>query len=253
MKKNYIVILAIISIILILGGGFLFWRSRRAQELPPTLEPEGVLIETTLEERPYITLTPSSDGHWLTIEVSRIREAENLENRVWGRMVGELVKRVSEPKSVLILGLGGGTEAKLLAERFPEILIDGVELDPVIVEVGKRFFDLDKIPNLQVITADAVEVVKTPKNHPLRASQYSIVIVDTYIGDNTPPALEEPGMITGIKKLLSPEGVAVFNRLSKLVTHEFRAKLKDIFGNVEEVGVTYGWGLPPGNTLFFCS
>lgn len=78
MKKNYIVILAIIGIILVLGGGFLFWRSRRAKELP-TLEPEGVLIETTLEERPYITLTPSSDGHWLTINVTRIQDADSLE------------------------------------------------------------------------------------------------------------------------------------------------------------------------------
>lgn len=79
MKKNYIVILALIGVFLILGGGFLIWRSQRAQELPLTLEPEGVLIETILEERPYITLTPSSDGHWLTIGVSRIKEAESLE------------------------------------------------------------------------------------------------------------------------------------------------------------------------------
>jgi len=78
MKKNYIVILVIIGIVLILGGGFLFWRSRRTKELP-TLEPEGVLIETTLEERPYITLTPSSDGHWLTINVTRIQDADSLE------------------------------------------------------------------------------------------------------------------------------------------------------------------------------
>lgn len=79
MKKNYIFILVIIGIILILGGGFIFWRSWRVKELPPASEPEGVLIETTLEERPYIILTPSSDGHWLTIEVSRIREADSLE------------------------------------------------------------------------------------------------------------------------------------------------------------------------------
>jgi len=79
MKKNYIVILAVVGIILILGGGFLFWHSRSAKEPSPTLEPEGVLIETTLEERPYITLTPSSDGHWLTIEVTRIQDADSLE------------------------------------------------------------------------------------------------------------------------------------------------------------------------------
>lgn len=79
MKKNYIIILAVVGIILILGGGFLFWRSRSAKEPLPTLEPEGVLVETALEERPYITLTPSSDGHWLTVDVSRIQDAESLE------------------------------------------------------------------------------------------------------------------------------------------------------------------------------
>lgn len=79
MKKNYIVILALIGVFLILGGGFLIWRSQRAKRLSPTLEPEGVLIETTLEERPYIILTPSSDGHWLTIDVTRIQDAESLE------------------------------------------------------------------------------------------------------------------------------------------------------------------------------
>lgn len=79
MKKNYLIIIVVFGIALILGGGFLFWRSRGAEEPAPTSEPEGVLVETTLEERPYITLTPSSDGHWLTIEVSRIKEADSLE------------------------------------------------------------------------------------------------------------------------------------------------------------------------------
>lgn len=79
MKRNYRLILIIIGIILLLGGVFLFWHNQKTEELAPTPEPEGVLIETTLEERPYITLTPSSDGHWLTIEVSRIREADSLE------------------------------------------------------------------------------------------------------------------------------------------------------------------------------
>jgi len=241
----------------------------------------------------YSTTSPYSDtievwqqGKERTLMVEKYLQsvnldAYNLESRYWGRVVSGLAGRLSDPKAILILGLGGGTIAHLLARRFPGIVIDGVEFDPVIVEVGKQFFDLDKIPNLQVITADAVEVVRTPKTYPLRASQYSMVIVDIFVGSNAPLALEEPEVIVGIKKLLSsasekarseatphssarekarseatphsPGGAAVFNRLSKLATQEFRAKLEDIFGNVEEVGVTYGWGLPPGNILYFCS
>lgn len=213
----------------------------------------------------YSTTSPYSDtievwqqGKERTLMVEKYLQsvnldAYNLESRYWGRIVSGLAERLFDPKATLILGLGGGTTAHLLARRFPEIVIDGVELDPVIVEVGRRFFDLDKISNLQTITADAAEVVRTPRNYPLRASQYSTAIIDVYVGDSTPLTLEESEAIVGIKRLLSPGGVAVFNRLSKLATREFRAKLEEIFDKVEEVRVTYGWGLPPGNILFFCS
>ncbi|NIO21708.1 MAG: hypothetical protein GTN76_13505, partial [Candidatus Aenigmarchaeota archaeon] len=77
--KRYLPIIIVVLVILLIVGGFWFWRSRRASQEESGLEPEGVLIETTLEERPYITLTPSSDGHWLTIDVTRIQDAESLE------------------------------------------------------------------------------------------------------------------------------------------------------------------------------
>lgn len=79
MKRNLAIILIIAIVILLLVGGVLILRSRKAKEPSVTKKPEGVLIETSLEERPYINLTPSSDGHWLTIEVSRIKETESLE------------------------------------------------------------------------------------------------------------------------------------------------------------------------------
>jgi len=79
MKKYLPVILIVVAILLLIVGGFFLWRSRRSSQKGPDLEPEGVLIETTLDERPYITLTPSSDGHWLTIDVSRIKDADSLE------------------------------------------------------------------------------------------------------------------------------------------------------------------------------
>lgn len=79
MKKYLPIIIIVVVVLLLIGGAFLFWQGRRATKTEPGLEPEGVLIETTLEERPYITLTPSSDGHWLTIDVSRIKDADSLE------------------------------------------------------------------------------------------------------------------------------------------------------------------------------
>lgn len=79
MKKYLPVILGAVGVLVLLGGGFFFFRGRKAEEPEPIKKPEGVLIETSLEERPYITLSPSSDGHWLTVDVSRIQDADSLE------------------------------------------------------------------------------------------------------------------------------------------------------------------------------
>lgn len=79
MKKYLPVVLIVIVILLLVISGFWFWRTRQASQTETGLEPEGVLIETTLTERPFITLTPSSDGHWLTIDVTRIQNADSLE------------------------------------------------------------------------------------------------------------------------------------------------------------------------------
>lgn len=78
MKKNQLLIVGVLIVIVFLGG-FLWWRGRRTQPVSPTPEPEGRLIETPFEERPYIALTPSQDGHWLTLNIKRIRHGETLE------------------------------------------------------------------------------------------------------------------------------------------------------------------------------
>jgi hypothetical protein len=78
MKKYLLILSIVIVLFLLIGGGFFLWRRHQASQTGG-LETEGVLIETILADRPFISLTPSSDGHWLTIDVSRIKEADSLE------------------------------------------------------------------------------------------------------------------------------------------------------------------------------
>lgn len=180
-------------------------------------------------------------------------DAYDLENRFWGKIVGETAKRMSDLKTVLMLGVGGVTVAHLLAQGFPGVLIDGVEIDPVIVEVGKRFFELDKIPNLKIIVADAADVCRNPEHYDLSASRYTLIVFDLYFGDEAPQGVWEKETLLGVSKLLAPKGMAVFNVVVRANLEELRAKLRRVFNDIEEVGVQYGWGLPPGNILFFCS
>lgn len=80
MKKNLTIALIVLLVLGLIGGGvFFIFKNKKPTEEVTTSEPEGVLIETTLDERPYVTLTPRSDGRELTLEISRIKNAQTIE------------------------------------------------------------------------------------------------------------------------------------------------------------------------------
>src|SRR5205807_1942102 len=59
----------------------------------------------------------------------------------------------AQPGRIALIGLAGGTIARQFTSIDGPVAIDGVELDPKIVEVGRRFFAMNE-PNLNVIVAD---------------------------------------------------------------------------------------------------
>lgn len=79
MKKNLLIIVGVLIVTILLGGFFWSRRKEVKPEVGPIPTPEGRLIETPLEERPYVTLTPSKDGHWLTLSIEGIKDGKTLE------------------------------------------------------------------------------------------------------------------------------------------------------------------------------
>src|SRR3989442_12876354 len=55
---------------------------------------------------------------------------------------------VPEPKRGLILGHGGGSLAKCLAHRWPELELDGVEFDPAVVRMGEEYSPISRLPSI---------------------------------------------------------------------------------------------------------
>lgn len=80
MKKSLAIVGVVILMFLLGIGGVWVFRGKGQTTGPtPTPTPEGVLIETALEERPYVTLTPRADGKEFTLEIARIKNAETIE------------------------------------------------------------------------------------------------------------------------------------------------------------------------------
>src|SRR5262249_4826876 len=82
---------------------------------------------------------------------------------------------VSHPvRKVLVLGNAGGSTARALAALYPGVAIDGVELDPKVTDVARRFMGLGRIHGLNVITADARAYLRSTHR------RYDLIAIDTY-------------------------------------------------------------------------
>jgi len=121
------------------------------------------------------------------------------------------LKRISDNQfpisNVLILGLGGGTVARLVAKQWPQAQIVGVELDPAMITLGKKYFDLDRLSQLKIIQADAFEWVKNQKD------KFDLILVDMYLGELLPEKSEQEEFLQDLRSLLTKPGKVIFNRL----------------------------------------
>ncbi len=86
----------------------------------------------------------------------------------------------SQIKRMAIVGLAAGTTARQATAIYGTIPIDGFELDPRIIEVGKRFFD-ENLPNLKILLGDGRwNLEQSPYT-------YDLIAVDAYRPPYIPP------------------------------------------------------------------
>ncbi len=131
---------------------------------------------------------------------------DNLEVKVWSRLIEPPFELPKNPK-VLMLGLGGGTTAHLLSANLRPSLIRAVEIDPQIIYIAQNYFDLGKIPNLEVVNADAFKYLET------LGEKFDYVIVDLYAGKYFPGQGSEAKFYKNIQKILVAGGGGVVNRI----------------------------------------
>jgi spermidine synthase len=91
-------------------------------------------------------------------------------------------RRPQDVQRIAIVGLAAGTTARQAAAVFPNVTIDGIEIDPKIVDVGRRYFDMN-LPNLNVIIQDGRWGLASS------TEKYDMICVDAYRPPYIPPHL----------------------------------------------------------------
>ena len=106
---------------------------------------------------------------------------------------------------IAIVGLAAGTTARQATLVFGEdVQIDGFEIDPKIVEVGRTYFDMNE-PNLNVIVQDGRWGLAHSTN------QYQIISVDAYRPPYIPWHLTTQEFFQVVNDHLTDDGVMVIN------------------------------------------
>ncbi|MDY0340488.1 MAG: fused MFS/spermidine synthase [Coriobacteriia bacterium] len=111
-------------------------------------------------------------------------------------------------KRVLVLGLGGGAITKRFWRDYPGVTIDSVEIDPVVVDVARKYFWLPEDERSRVFVEDARRYVQTTHE------TYDIVIVDAYHSDSLPFHLTTQEFLREVKTVMAPDGVLAYNVIS---------------------------------------
>jgi spermidine synthase len=108
------------------------------------------------------------------------------------------------PQSALIIGLGGGIIANQIYYFYPEIYVDGVEIDPKVIEIARTYFALTD--TVKVFNQDARIFVN------LRKRKYDIAIIDAYTQQiYIPFHLTTIEFFSQVKRRLSGNGILAMN------------------------------------------
>jgi predicted membrane-bound spermidine synthase len=112
-----------------------------------------------------------------------------------------------------IIGLAAGTIAHQFTSVYGQVPIDGVEIDPAIVDVGRKYFAMNE-PNLHVHVQDGRTYIETTQ------AQYDVVAIDAFQQPYIPFQLTTREFFTTVRSHLSSTGVVALNTAH--TTHDYR-------------------------------
>ena len=113
-------------------------------------------------------------------------------------------------RRVLYVGLGAGSSEKRLWRDFPRMQITVVELDPVVVDVARRWFALPDSPRLRVEVGDGRRFLADHRD------RWDVVVVDAFFADAIPAHLVTGEFLRLLRSRLAPGGVVVTNVIGAL-------------------------------------
>jgi spermidine synthase len=119
-----------------------------------------------------------------------------------------------EMTNVLMIGLGGGSTQRAYQYFYPKMMVDTVEMDPIVVEVAKTYFQVRESPTLRIHVLDGRIFLRRADTH------YDAIIMDAYVahryGSFIPYHLATREFFQLASDKLTADGVLAYNVIGTL-------------------------------------
>ena len=148
------------------GDGSRLLAFRRA----PAFGAHLFVVDTMRRQRPVRILGCIDHLGWLIEQSAMDRLRPDRLAFGYERLMMIAFALVPEPRSALLLGLGGGAMYRHLATYLPGCALTIVERDPIVRELARKHFHVKR----PVVMADAAQIVRESRG------KYDVVLVDLY-------------------------------------------------------------------------
>ena len=194
----------------------------------------------------YSTILVSKTGQNICLQFTVQRDQRNqscMNTKYPNKMVFSYTKMAMagvlftpNPKSILVVGLGGGTLPTAFHALFPAALIDAIEIDPAVTKIARQYFAFQPNQQVRVHNQDARVWTKRANR---RDHKYDLIVLDAFNGDYIPEHLMTKQYLSETKALLATGGTFIANTfaVSDLYDHE-SATYQDVFGRFINFTVT---------------
>jgi spermidine synthase len=134
-------------------------------------------------------------------------------------------------RNVLFIGLGGGSSPKRLWRDFPDVRLQGVELDPVVRDVAYRFFGVPRDPRLQIAVDDGRRYLARNDR------RWDAILIDAFFSDAIPFHLFTAEFLELAQSRLNPGGVILTNTIGSIAGDRSRL-FRSIYRTYQSVFAT---------------
>lgn len=117
------------------------------------------------------------------------------------------------PKRVLLIGGGAFTFPAALQREMPDVRLDVVELDPMLLAVAVTYFDFKPAAQTHVYLGDGADYLKRA------AVKYDGILVDAFVHAKVPLVFQTGLIARQYRRLLTSDGLVAMNIIGDYYGH----------------------------------